>query len=53
MIVFLENKLKGETVHLFNQNQSRVRLSRRPRLYYSEKLSAEQLNFVKEIIKEN
>jgi hypothetical protein len=53
VIVFLKDKLKGEIVHVFDQNQSRVRLSRRPRLYYSENLSTEQLNFVKQIIKEN
>ena len=53
IITFLENEMKGEMVHIFQENGERLRLSRLPRLYYSSSLEEEKIKFIKEIIKEN
>ena len=52
VITFLDGKIKGETVHIFQENGERIRLSRLPRLYYLEEIK-EKAIFVKEIIKED
>lgn len=53
IITFLEDEMKGEMVHIFQENEERMRLSRLPRLYYSFDFEEEKVNFIKEIIKEN
>ncbi len=47
VITKLENRLKGELVHIVKENGSRVRLSRRPRLY---SFSQEKIDIISKII---
>lgn len=53
VITFLEEEMKGELVHIIQENGERLRLSRLPRLYYSFNTKLEKLEFIKKIIKEN
>ncbi len=47
-----ENEEKGSLVHVIQENEERVRLSRVPRLYYSISRTKEEADFIKKIIKE-
>ncbi len=50
IITFLDDRIKGGSVHIFNENGKRVRLSRRPRIYYSSLIEEDELNKLKEIL---
>ncbi len=52
VITLLEDKMKGEPVHITENNNSRVRLSRRPRMYYSSDTNKNILEEVENIINE-
>ncbi len=52
-VVITQNNYQGELVHVFREDGSRVRLSRKPRLYYNQGFSLEKLLLLEEIIKEN
>jgi len=49
-IIITNNEIKGETVHIFKEEGSRVRLSRLPRLYYFD---SSRVDLVRTIVKEN
>ncbi len=53
IITKIEGKTDAKFVYIIKENGSRVRLSRIPRLYYSPNFKEENLNIIKEIIKEN
>lgn len=38
VITFLDDRIKGEVVHIFDDRDLRVRLSRNPRIYYLNKI---------------
>lgn len=52
VVTLLEDRMKGEPVHIIKNNETRVRLSRRPRMYYLPHIDKDTLKEVKNIIKE-
>ncbi len=53
VVTLVEDKMKGESVHIIGNNNLRVRLSRRPRMYYSSDVSGDVLEMVEGTITEH
>ncbi len=53
VVTLLEGRMKGEPVHIIENNNSRVRLSRRPRMYYAPDTDKNILDEVESIINEH
>lgn len=52
IITSLEDRMFGESVHILKENNMRVRLSRKPRIYYLPTFEEEKLELLKKLIKE-
>ncbi len=50
VITFLDRPMKEKNVHIFKENGERVRLSRKPRLYYLPQTETEKVEKIKEVL---
>ncbi|GEM_PF-4522654 len=50
VITFLDGRMEGESVHILKNNGERVRLSRRPRVYYSPESRIKERESIKKVI---